>query len=135
MSYTLFLDDIRHPFEVSWVEIPQLDAVFTVRSYNAFVKHIEFNGLPKFVCFDHDLADEHYAVMEEENSYTYDDGDLKKTFNYGTEKTGYDCAKWLVDYCAEKGLKFPRYVVHSMNPAGKERIQGYIENAKNHLGI
>lgn len=135
MSYTLFLDDIRHPFEVNWVEIPQLDAVFTVRSYNAFVKHVEFNGLPKFVCFDHDLADEHYAVMEEENSYTHDDGDLKKTFDYGTEKTGYDCAKWLVDYCAEKGLKFPRYVVHSMNPVGKERIQGYIENAKQHLGI
>jgi len=43
--------------------------------------------------------------------------------------------EWLVDYCAEKGRKFPKYIVHSMNPAGKDRIIGYIENAKNHLNI
>jgi hypothetical protein len=135
MSYVLFLDDERLPDQVTWAEFPRYDTIFIIRTYDGFVRQVEFQGLPKFVCFDHDLADEHYAVMEEENSYTYDDGDMKKTFDYGTEKTGYDCAKWLVDYCAERGLKFPRYVVHSMNPAGKERIQGYIENAKKHLGI
>jgi hypothetical protein len=58
-----------------------------------------------------------------------------KEANYGPEKTGYDAAKWLADHCAEKGVKFPRYVVHSMNPVGKERIDSYIENAKTHLGI
>lgn len=135
MSYVLFLDDERMPDQVTWAEFPRYDAIFTVRNFDAFVNQVTQGGMPGFVCFDHDLADEHYAVMQEENSYTYDDGDLKKTFNYGTEKTGYDCAKWLIDYCAENGFKFPRYVVHSMNPAGKERIEGFIENAKKHLNI
>ena len=135
MSYVLFLDDERHPDQVTWVEFPRYDAVFIVRNYDAFVNQVTLGGMPGFVCFDHDLADTHYEVMLEENKYAYDDGDLKKTFDYGSEKTGYDCAKWLVDYCSNNGFKFPRYVVHSMNPAGKERIEGYIENAKKHLNI
>jgi hypothetical protein len=86
------------------------------------------------VCFDHDLADEHYAAMLKEN---VDDPvkQIETIVDYGVEKTGLDCAKWLVDYCVEKKKKFPPYIVHSMNPAGKERIAGYIENAKKHLGI
>ena len=86
------------------------------------------------MCFYHDLAEEHYEIMQKESN-----GDPIKLIagivDYGPVKTGYDCAKWLVDYCVEKGKKFPDYVVHSMNPPGKERIIGYIENAKKNLGI
>lgn len=135
MSYVLFLDDERIPDQVTWAQFPRYEMTFIVRNYDQFVNQITLHGLPKFVCFDHDLADTHYEVMLEENKYTYDDGDLKKTFDYGSEKTGYDCAKWLVDYCVDRNCKFPDHVVHSMNPAGKERIQGYIANAKKHLGI
>jgi hypothetical protein len=55
--------------------------------------------------------------------------------DYGPEKTGYDCAKWLVEYCVEHGLKFPEYVVHSMNPVGKENILSYVRQAQTVLGI
>lgn len=135
MSYVLFLDDERNPDDVTWAEFPRFEAIFTVRNFDAFVNQVTQGGLPAFVCFDHDLADFHYEVMLKENSYTHDDGDLTKTFDYGSEKTGYDCAKWLVEYCETTGRKFPRYVVHSMNNVGKERIINYIENAKKHLNI
>ena len=138
-GYCLFLDDERMPDQVTWVDFPRYEVIHIIRSYEGFVKQIEVHGLPMFVCFDHDLADDHYVAMMQENStdtsFEYDDGDLKKTIDYGPEKTGYDCAKWLVDYCERKGEKLPMYVVHSMNPAGKARIEGYLENAKKHLGL
>lgn len=40
------------------------------------------------------------------------------------EKTGYECAKWLVSYCIDNKLKLPSYYVHSMNPVGAENIHG-----------
>jgi hypothetical protein len=128
MSYVLFLDDERLPDHVTWAQFPRYDLTFIVRNYTQFVDQIKLHGVPKFVCFDHDLADTHYAIQE-------NDTDASTEVDYGTEKTGYDCAKWLVDYCAERNVPFPKYVIHSMNPAGKARIQGYIDNAKKHLGI
>ena len=134
MSYVLFLDDVRNPDDVTWEMFPRDEMIFTVRNYNAFVKHVMLSGVPGFVCFDHDLADEHYEAMLKENE-SDPVKQLETIVDYGSEKTGYDCAKWLVDYCEEKKRKFPPYIVHSMNPAGKERIAAYIENAKKHLGI
>ena len=46
------------------------------------------------------------------------------------EKTGMDCAKWLVEYCINNNLKFPDYEVHSMNVIGKMNIKSYIESFK-----
>ena len=115
MSYKLFLDDMRWPKDVKWIELP-LGPWAIVRDYDGFVRHIQRYGLPSFVTFDHDLADEHYLPEVKEDTYT--------------EETGYDCAKWLVEYCIEKGLTFPEYAVHSMNPIGKQNIISYIENFK-----
>jgi hypothetical protein len=145
MSYTLFLDDERSPSQVTWAVFPR-NNLSIVRNYDQFVTHIKQHGLPGFVCFDHDLADEHYAAMLKENESSDNkftiwmpDDDLSDglniTFDYGNEKTGYDCAKWLVDYCEDNGYKFPQFVVHSMNPAGKVRIEQYIANAQKHLNI
>lgn len=134
MSYVLFLDDVRNPDDVTWEQFPRFETTFIVRNYESFVKQVMWSGVPDFVCFDHDLADEHYGAMLKEN-----EGNNSKLLDiistYGSIKTGYDCAKWLVDYCVEKKKKFPPYIVHSMNPAGKDRINGYIENAKKHLGV
>lgn len=129
MTYVLFLDDERVPDKVTWAHFPREGMMTIARNYDQFVHCITYNGMPTFVCFDHDLAEAHYLAYHMEN--------VEKTgpVDYGSEKTGYDCAKWLVDYCAEHGHKFPQYVVHSMNPAGRERIIGYIENAKEHLNI
>ena len=139
--YYLFLDAERHPRQVTWVQLPYANYQI-VRSYNQFVDYIEsFGFIPEFVTFDHDLADEHYAAMLkdcEKNStgqLLFKVADQVGDFDYGSEKTGYDCAKWLVDYCERKGCRFPDYTVHSMNPIGSKRIRDYIENAKKHLPI
>jgi hypothetical protein len=134
MSYVLFLDDVRNPDDVTWAMFPRDETTIIVRSYETFVRHVVLSGVPDFVCFDHDLADEHYVAMLKENE-SDPIKQLEAIVDYGKEKTGYDCAKWLVDYCADNKKKFPEYIVHSMNPAGKERISGYVENAKKNLGI
>lgn len=138
--YHLFLDDVRMPGHVTWINLP--DAVYeVVRNYKQFVKTIETHGVPEFVTFDHDLADEHYKHMIldcQENAKfkkLFEVADEIKPHDYGPEKTGYECAKWLVDYCHDNATKFPEFTVHSMNPVGTERIKQYIENAKKHLDI
>lgn len=120
MSYYLFLDDLRYPNQVNWVKLP--DVVWQIaRNYDEFVLSITNCGLPKFIAFDHDLADEHY----------FSTGYCGSSY---VEKTGYDCAKYLADYCQTNMLLIPEYVVHSMNPAGKENIIKYLENAKKYIG-
>ena len=127
MSYLLFLDDVRHPDDVTWEKFPRDLVTFIIKDFDTFVKQVMISGMPAFVCFDHDLGDQHYAAMLDEAE--------GRPADYGLEKTGYDCAKWLVDFCEDNKRKFPRYVVHSKNLIGKERIIAYIENAKKHLDI
>lgn len=122
-EYYLFLDDLRSPGDVTWVNLPSA-SYRVARNYNQFVENVCNLGLPVFVSFDHDLADEHYIKMMQ--------GELH---DYGDEKTGYECAQWLVDYCVKHNLKFPAYAVHSLNPVGRERIDNYIRNAIKHLNI
>jgi hypothetical protein len=111
----LFLDDIRMPAEV--YEYTQ-QTIFIeeewviVRSYKAFVDWIEQYGLPIFISFDHDLADIPDAPQ----------------MAFDNEKTGYDCAKWLVNYCLDNHLKCPDYFCHSMNPVGKQNIVGLLQS-------
>ena len=83
-------------------------------------------GVPYMVSFDHDLADEHYTPPE-----YWDDYDKSKEYQDAQsyrEKTGYDCAKWLVQYCMDNNKDFPYYFVHSMNPVGADYIKNYINN-------
>ena len=131
MSYNLFLDDIRHPYDcISYMPSPGIYAKWKweiVRNYDEFVSHILENGLPDIISFDHDLADEAYSPKMYEGTEEYNK--LYETFK---EKTGYCCAKWLVDYCMDNGLKLPEFEVHSMNPAGGENIKKYLENFKKH---
>lgn len=45
---------------------------------------------------------------------------IPETFS---EKTGYDCAKWLINYCVDNRKELPTTIlVHSMNPAGTQNI-------------
>lgn len=125
----LFLDDIRHPYDAfnytnqsmflkkEWV---------IVRDFNQFIAYIIENGMPDFIAFDHDLADEHYTPSEYWNDYN-----LSKQYQDSKEykeKTGLDCAKWLVDHCIDNNLELPQYFVHSQNPVGKDNIIGYFES-------
>lgn len=116
--YNLFLDDIRNPNmaysivkdkrynELSWI---------IVRDYSEFVSFIVKNGLPSLISFDHDLDISHYVDWSESTPMT-------------EEKTGYDCAKWLVEYCMDNNCSLPDYLVHSMNPVGKANIIGLFQS-------
>lgn len=118
-KYNLFLDDVRIPSQVTWVDIPSSQHYTLVRSYKEFVETVNLLGIPRFVCYDHDLSDAHYG-----DGLHGDDIDYTKY----EEKTGYDCAKFLVHECFIKGVKHPPYVVHSMNPIGAKNIISYVES-------
>lgn len=93
-----------------------------VKSYDEFTKYISENGLPSLISFDHDLADEHYAVPII-NSFV--------DYSRYAEKTGLDCAKWLCEHIMDNNISyFPAYLVHSMNDAGCLNIVSYIESFK-----
>lgn len=123
----LFLDDIRHPHDV--YRYTQLTMFLQkkwemVRSYNEFVEWITTNGLPYFISFDHDLADIDYTFSQlstdNEKSKEWQEAQMH------AEKTGYKCAKWLVDYCLDNNLNCPKFYCHSMNPVGKDKINGLL---------
>lgn len=133
----LFLDDFRIPKDAINLVPTKLNKFywendwFVVKTYNEFVDFIQKNGLPTFVSFDHDLADFHYDYNPDEFEGMSEE-ELFLRFG-SVEKTGMDCARWLVDYCYENKLVLPDYVVHSANPMGKINIQKFLENAEKHL--
>ena len=105
-KYNIFLDDLRIPTDVTWVNIPVDQHYSLVRSYKEFVDLITLRGVPMYVCYDHDLSD----------------------FNNTEEKTGYDCCKYLVSKSMETGIPLPQIYVHSANPIGSANMMGYINN-------
>ena len=110
MKNLLWLDDVRDPFEDDWLNFSPIGKnveVHWIKTYDEFVEWINDCGIPDGICFDHDLGDPF-------------DGD------------GYDCAKFLCEYCQNNNLQVPPYNIQSANPVGKENIRSYIENFKKH---
>ena len=108
MRKLLWLDDIRNPFESNWVQrfspISNPEVIW-VNSYTEFTNYIIQNGLPDAICFDHDL------------------GDISEN-----EKTGYDCAKYIVDYCLDNDLDIPKFNIQSDNGPGGDNIRMLLNN-------
>lgn len=132
----LFLDDMRQVRDACYY-VPNPRVYWdegdwdVVRSYDEFVHYIENNDMPKLISFDHDLADFHYDNKVEEYENLNDE---EKLAMFGdNEKTGLDCAKWLVDYCLDNDEELPHFMVHSANPTGKRNIETFLNNAKKHL--
>lgn len=123
MKKLLWLDDERNPYQDRWAEcFPIKDAeIHWVKSYKEFITWIMTNGLPDAVCFDHDLADISYNPEKGQSMFVYH------------EKTGYDCAKWLADYCMENNVMIPLYNIQSANPVGKANIDSYLKNVIKHI--
>lgn len=132
----LWLDDYRDPFgKVNEPPHPYLQMycpdffneddreIIWVKDYDEFVVWITENGLPTKISFDHDLADEHYAPPDRYGDYNVwaSEQDFK-------EKTGMDCAKWLIDYCLDNNKELPIWTVHSANPSGAENIRRLLQN-------
>ena len=122
MKKRIYLDDVRTPIDEDWV---------VVRSYDEFVKTVEEIGFDniELISLDHDLGD---TAMQEWKTNVYHN--YKIDYNNITEKTGYDCAKWLVEKWMEGETGFDVYT-HSANAIGSANIMGYINNYKhiNHL--
>jgi hypothetical protein len=131
MKYNIYLDDVRTPKENNWV---------VVRNYDEFVNKVTEIGLGNIevISLDHDLGDtamnEYFNNVSPNYSLNYDN--IK-------EKTGLDCAKWLVNHFydtnpewiemnrvikREDGMVFPQVYTHSANPIGSANIMGYINN-------
>lgn len=132
----LWLDDCRDPKNSEFLDkfCPEyknnMKEVIWVKSFNEFEKWILFNGLPAKISFDHDLADEHYAP--EERYKDYPKWVTKQKFE---EKSGMDCAKWLVDYCLDYDKELPKWTCHSANPSGAENISKLLINFTKHQNI
>ena len=135
----LFLDDIIIPKDAIGLVPSNMNQFYwendwdVVKNYSEFCDYIQKYGSPDFVSFDHDLADDHYNDLFSDENWSKNDTDVVLKYDDYKEKTGYECAKWLVDYCLENGLQLPDYVVHSANPVGKKNIESYLLNAKKHL--
>lgn len=45
----------------------------------------------------------------------------------GLGKSGYDCAKWLIDWCLDNDYPAPDYDIQSSNPVGRKNIESVFE--------
>jgi hypothetical protein len=112
----IYLDDIRTPIDEDWI---------VCRNYDQFVEKVDEIGLDNIetISLDHDLGEtairEYFRNVT--NNYILDYDNIH-------EKTGYDCAKWLVEKSVESGKDLPKILTHSANPIGSANIMGYINN-------
>ena len=111
----IYLDDVRTPIDKNWI---------IARNYDEFISKVEEIGLEniELISLDHDLGD---TAMTEWHRNVYHNYTLD--YNNITEKTGMDCAKWLVDQWLE-GSPVVEVVVHSANAIGSANMMGYINN-------
>ena len=125
----LWLDDMRDPHKNDWLNfspIPKLELrkVYWAKSYDDFVRWISIKGLPDGICFDHDLSD--FQAMK--TSYP----ELMEDVPWpDSEKTGMDCARWLIEYCKERSLSLPVYMSQASNPDKRAEIVTLLDNFKN----
>jgi hypothetical protein len=127
----LWLDDIRNPLEDNWLIFSPITPteIVWVKSYDEFTSWITENGLPEAICFDHDLGMEVAVNARSKGMSKRKSRELKKL-----EKTGYDCAKWLIDYCLDRDdHPLPLYNIQSANPVGKENIDGCLKHYNRHI--
>lgn len=123
----IWLDDDRNPFlnpdflQLTTITSTLRHDLIWLKTYGQFVNWITENGLPDAICFDHDLGDVPLlkTTIEVESWF-----DIKENREY----TGYDCAKWLVEYCLDNNKDIPDYAIQSANPVGKENIDALLKN-------
>jgi hypothetical protein len=94
----IYIDDMRQPFIHNAIWVKSYDEAVA-----AMRNAVEVMNMPitLTIDFDHDL---------------------------GEEKSGYDCAKWLIDWCLENGYGVPDYDIQSSNPVGRQNIESVFES-------
>jgi len=112
----LYLDDIRTPLDKEWE---------VVRTFEELVKHIKQVGLENYdvISLDHDLGDSAIQeyILNGSPNYTLD-------YNNILEKTGMDCARFLVAESMSTSIPLPQIYIHSANPIGSANMMGYVNN-------
>ena len=86
------------------IRIPPRRSYIWVKDFDSFVEAVKDLGENISGCivhFDHDL---------------------------GLEKDGYDCAKWLINWCLDNDYGVPDYDIQSANPVGKQNIESIFES-------
>ncbi len=115
-KYNIYLDDLRTPIDDNWI---------ICRNYDEFVDKVKEIGIENIdtISLDHDLGET--AIREYFKNVT-----TNYILDYDNihEKTGYDCAKWLVEQSINNDIHLPLILTHSANPIGSANIMGYINN-------
>jgi hypothetical protein len=125
----IFLDDTREIDQIpSWIEEWK-----TVKNYKEFTDTIEkywvvSGELPELISFDHDLALEH--TLDRANKSI----DAPIFYSKFKEKTGKDCAEWLVAFADQHKLIIKRACTHDDNLLGSLRIEDIINTYKKQTG-
>jgi len=123
----VFLDDIRQPKDVYYYTNNTIyleNNWIIVRNYDEFINDVKNFGISELYSFDHDLAATHY---DHQSNIEYD---------VFTEKTGYECAKWFINYIIDNKLELPKTIlIHSMNPAGSANIKSLFDSYVKSLNI
>jgi hypothetical protein len=130
MKTRIYLDDIRTPVDRDWI---------IVRNFEDFTLKVREIGLANIglISLDHDLGDSAMKEYFDNVSPNY-----KLDYTHIQEKTGYDAAKWIVNYFYTMNIEriemprsrktgpiqFPLICTHSANPIGAANIMGYINN-------
>jgi hypothetical protein len=134
MSYNLFLDDIFTPTQIA--ELPNISVKDKTRyrtynwkiikTYEDFIKIITENGLPDIVSFDHDLHEEHWEFIFNDENWDKIDSEINIDYDIFSTKTGYHAAEWLIEFCSLNSLNIPICLVHSQNPIGRKNINNLL---------
>jgi len=128
-KYSLYLDDIRQPEDTYSYTHNQLYLMGwnVVRIYDQFIKIIKELGVPDMISLDHDLESIHYTMQDHLDQDYY---------NICEGKTGYHCAKWLINYCIDNKLELPATIlIHSMNHAGSLNIKSLFTSYYKSIGL
>lgn len=108
--YNLFLDSTKTPKDVSLYNNSDSRYVnlewIIVKNFMEFVNEIADryldNELPNVISFDNYLIDDDVEDM------------TNPDYNSFGDRTGYHCARWLLDFCIDKDIKLPTYLLHSI---------------------
>jgi hypothetical protein len=129
----LFLDDFRsleEVYEYTKQPIYTFPKWDVVRSFDDFVKYFKENEMPLVVSFDHDLIPAHYALHNDHPNPEARQSAWEDYHNAPDHlPTGYDCLKWLVDYCHDNAVTFPHIFIHTMNTTGYQNMVHYYHSA------